>query len=154
MAYWAAFAEFLKARGSTFKIRRLNKDDGFAFGIGRSGFVIMARVSTVKHRLGVEIYMPNDSTKVAFRSLSSHKQAIETEFGEALEWQELPGKKASRIAIFRHGVDPADETQREEQQAWMLAKMERFRKVFAERIKTLSLPPSAEWENGEEGREE
>jgi hypothetical protein len=51
----------------------------------------------------------------------------------------LPGKKASRIAIFRHGVDPSDEKQRAELHAWMLAKMNRFREVFAGRVKALPL---------------
>ena len=60
--------------------------------------------------------------------------------GEQLEWQELPGKKAMRIVVFKHGVDPADEAQYPAIQAWMLAKLERFRDVFGPRVKALSLP--------------
>jgi hypothetical protein len=83
--------------------------------------------------------MHNDADKAAFRALFSEKEAIEQEFGEQLLWQELPTKKASRIALFRHGVDPADEAQCEDLHIWMLAKMERFQKVFGNRVKAVSL---------------
>jgi hypothetical protein len=70
-----------------------------------------------------------------------------------LEWQELPGKKASRIAVFKYGVDPSDEKQYEELHSWMLAKMDRFRTVFAARIKSLSLSSAPEL-GGEEPPED
>jgi Domain of unknown function (DUF4268) len=139
LAYWASFAEYLKEKGSTFRIRRPNKDHWFSFAIGRSGFVISATISTDKQRIGVELFILNDVEKAAFHSLLAEKQAIETEFGEALEWQELPGKKGSRIALFKLDVDPSDEKQYPELHAWMLAKMDRFKKVFAARVKSLSL---------------
>jgi hypothetical protein len=139
IAYWASFAEFLKAKGSNFRIRRSNKDHWFEFPIGRAGFTISATISIDKKRIGVELYNHNDANKTAFRALSKDKEQIEKDFGEALEWQELPGKKATRIAIFKYDTDPADETQRDAQHNWMLAKMDRFRAVFASRVKALTL---------------
>jgi Domain of unknown function (DUF4268) len=56
-----------------------------------------------------------------------HGDRGESEFGEPLEWQELPGKKASRIALFKYGVDVSDEKQYPELHAWMLSKLDRFR---------------------------
>jgi hypothetical protein len=139
MSYWGSFAEFLRARGSHFKIRRANKDHWFSFPIGRSGFNINATISTDKQRVGVELYVTNDPTKAAFQALHAEKDAIDQEFGEHLDWQELPTKKATRIALFRHGVDPADEAQREDLHVWMLDKMERFQRVFAKRVRALSI---------------
>jgi hypothetical protein len=101
--------------------------------------VISATISTDIQRIGVELYIPRDTEKAAFRALFSQKALIETEFGEPLDWQELPTKKASRIALFRHGVDPADEKQCQDVHSWMLGKMELFQKVFARRVKALSL---------------
>ena len=144
LAYWASFADFLKARNSTFRIKRANKDHWFEFPVGRSGFVISATISTDKQRIGVELYVANDALKRAFKALAAQKEAIEREFGEPLEWQELPGKKASRIATFRRDTDPSDEAARDEQHAWMLSKMERFRDVFAHRVKLLKLDSAAE----------
>jgi len=139
LAYWASFAEFLKSKGSSFRIRRANKDGWFEFPIGRAGFVISATISTEKKRIGVELYKHDDVGKAAFHGLWAEKQQIESEFGEVLDWQELPTKKASRIVLYRFGADVTDEAQRQDLHAWMLAKMDKFRKVFTERVKMLPI---------------
>ncbi|TXN29109.1 DUF4268 domain-containing protein [Methylobacterium sp. WL19] len=144
LAYWASFGEFLKARNTGFRIKRANKDHWFEFPIGRSGFVISSTISTDKQRIGVELYIANDPSKRAFKALLDQKDAAELEFGEELSWQELPGKKACRIALFRSATDPSDETSREGQHAWMLEKMERFRAVFSSRVKGLKLDAGAD----------
>jgi hypothetical protein len=153
LAYWASFAEYLNEKKSKFRIRRPNKDHWFSFGIGRAGFHLSATISTDKERIGVEFYAQNDVDKAAFNALLAQKEAIESEFGEPLDWQELPGKKASRIALFKYGVDVSDEKQYPESHAWMLSKLDRFRDVFAPRVKSLPLlPPPVE--EGEERPEE
>ena len=68
-----------------------------------------------------------------------HKAAIEKEIGEALQWQELPGKKPSRIAIYKLGADPSDEKQFTELHTWMMAQMERFKAAFALRVRQINL---------------
>lgn len=141
LAYWESFAEYLKENGSTFRIRRPNKDDWFWFAIGRAGFGINATISTEKERIGVELYASHDVNKTAFNALHTQKLAIEAEFGEQLLWQELPGKKASRIVLYKTGVDPSNEGQYPDLHAWMLSKMDRFRGVFGPRVRALSLSP-------------
>jgi hypothetical protein len=150
LAYWASFAEYLKEKGSTFRIRRANRDHWFSFGIGGRGFHRNATISTDKERIGVELYAPNDVDKTAFHALYVQKDAIEKEFGEPLEWMELPGKKATRIVVYKSGVDPSDEKQYPELHAWMLAKMDRFKSVFAPRIKSLVLTSTTAPEENEE----
>ena len=81
LAYWASFADFLKARNSTFRIKRANKDHWFEFPIGRGGFVISATISTDKQRIGVELYIDNDPLKRAIKALAAQKDAIVGEFG-------------------------------------------------------------------------
>jgi hypothetical protein len=94
LAYWASFGEYLREKKSAFQIRGPNKDGWKWFAIGRAGFGINAVMSTEKRRVGVELYI-SDSSKLAFRALLAQKDAAETQFGEPLEWQELPGRKAS-----------------------------------------------------------
>lgn len=151
LTYWASFGEFLKARNSGFRIKRANKDHWFEFPIGRSDFVISSTISTEKQRIGVELYIANDPSKQAFKALADQKNAVEAEFGDELTWQELPGKKACRIALFRSSTDPSDETSLERQHAWMLEKMERFRAVFSSRVKELKLDTPAESSDSMEG---
>jgi hypothetical protein len=149
LAWWAAFSEYLTAKSSTFRIRRANKNHYFNFSIGRSGFNIASTVSFEKRQIGVELYIENDPEKIAYRALLAQCSDIEREFGETLDWQELPGKKASRIAIYRLNCDPADESDRENQQAWMLDKMNRFKAVFMPRIKALPLGNPVNDDNAE-----
>jgi len=56
--------------------------------------------------------------------------------------------------IFRHGVDPSNEGQRTEQHAWMLAKMDRFREVFAGRVKALTFVPASDAGDTEDAPDE
>jgi len=139
LAYWTSFSEFLKERKSGFSIRRPGKDHWHSFSAGRSGVVISDTIYTKKKRIGVELYFHNDPLKVGIRQLAAEKAAIEAEFGEPLEWQELPTKKASRIAIFRDGFDPAETTTFPQQHEWMLARMDAFRRVFGARVRALDL---------------
>jgi hypothetical protein len=142
--YWRSFADYLKAEASHFSIRRPNKDHWFEFPIGRSGIVISATINTKKKRTGVELYLYRDPTKAGIRQLAAAREAIEKEFGEPLDWQELPGKKASRIAVYRQNVDPADAASYPDLHAWMLSKMDAFREVFANRVRGLTLDAAPE----------
>lgn len=139
LAFWTAFADFLRQRNSAFSIRRPGKDHWHSFSAGRSGIVISNTIYTKKKRIGVELYFHNDPLKAGIRQLAAQRTAIENEFGEPLDWQELPTKKASRIAIFREGFDPADTSTFPEQHDWMLSRMDAFRRVFGPRIRQLDL---------------
>jgi len=154
LAYWASFAEYLAKHGSKFRINRPNKDHWKWFAIGRAGFGISSTISTEKSRAGVELYISDDPSKIAFHALLTQKEKIEQEFGESLDWQELPGKKACRIALFRLGANPSDASQFDELHAWMLSKMDRFKNVFASRVKTLSPTPTSNTTESEEMPEE
>lgn len=151
LAYWTSFSEYLKERKSVFAIRRPGKDHWHSFAAGRAGIVISATIYTKKKRIGMELYLHNDPMKVGIRQLAADKAAIEAEFGEPLEWQELPTKKASRIVIFRDNFDPADTSTFPEQHAWMLSRMEAFRRVFGPRIKALDLNATVDVEEEDEG---
>lgn len=137
LAYWAAFAEYLRTNDDSFFIRRENRDHWFEFPIGRGGVAISATISTLKQRIGVELYFHRDPQKLAIRSLMNIRDTIEREFGGPLDWQELPTKRASRIATFLEGVDPADPSQYPHLHAWMLDNMQRFRRVFMQRVKSI-----------------
>lgn len=137
IAYWQSFGAFLKSRHSGFQIRRTSKDSWFPFSIGRTGFAISATISFEKQRVGVELYIHNDPDKLIFNTFRAERDAIEGEFGEALEWQELPTKKGCRIVVYKTPCDPANIEQYQELHTWMLDHMDRFKRVFAGRIRAL-----------------
>jgi Domain of unknown function (DUF4268) len=155
VAYWASFGEFLTNNNAPFRIRRANKRHWFNFPIGRSGFWIAALISTEHQWIRVGLNMRRDADKAAFDTLFSQKDQIEAEFAESLDWQRLPGKMASRIVIYRYNSDLSVQEQWDELHGWMLSKMERFRSVFAERVRHLPIStgpgaPSDEDEPSEE----
>jgi hypothetical protein len=137
LAYWASFADYLRNHDPSFAIRRQNKDHWFEFGIGRAGYAISCTISTNKNRVGVELYNHNDPLKIAIRHLMAARAEIESAIGEQLDWQELPTKKASRVALYRNNVDPADAANYPDLHAWMLKNMQAFRRAFAPRVKMI-----------------
>jgi Domain of unknown function (DUF4268) len=112
------------------------------FSIGRTGFSISSLISTRGNHVRVALRLPPDPQKFAFQALRGQQAALEAEFGESLEWLELPGRNASRIAIFKVSVDPAQKAQYPELHRWMLEKMDRFRAVFAARVREISIVPA------------
>ncbi|NTE33439.1 DUF4268 domain-containing protein [Agrobacterium tumefaciens] len=139
MAYWNSFSEFLKSTDPTFSVRKNNKDHWHEFKVGRSGFAISATINAQKNRVGIELYNHRDPFKIGIKGLERDRADIEHEIGASLEWQELPGKKASRIVLYRYDVDVSDKNTYADIHSWMLDKMQRFRKAFAHRVKQLDL---------------
>lgn len=138
MAYRNSFAEFLKTRDTSFSVRKDNREDRQEFKTGRSWFVINVTINIMKKRVGVELYMYRDPLKNAIRALEGDRVAIEQEIGDQLEWQELPGRKASKITLYRYNVDITEDNQYPIIHEWMLDKMQRFRRAFVPRVKMLN----------------
>jgi hypothetical protein len=63
---------------------------------------------------------------------------LEAEFGEALRWERLDAKRASRVACYVAGSieDPADVVEKHQQ--WAIDHLLRFKKVFGPRLAKLS----------------
>jgi len=89
-------------------------------------------------KIGVELYISRADDKATFRALEAERPDIERAFGEKLDWQELPEKTASRIAIYK-SADPMDEADRRAQFEWLASKLERFRIAFYDRVRALNI---------------
>ena len=63
--------------------------------------------------------------------------------GEPIAWQELPGRRASKVCIFNEGTIQPRALSNPESLGWMLQKMDRFR-VFAPRVRERSFSPASE----------
>lgn len=89
---------------------------------------------TAANKIRAEVYLYKGTE--FFPPLFAKKEQIETALGEALEWEELPTKQASRIAIYRDGhVTNEDEWQAYAR--WFLDAVGRMKTVFQPQIDAL-----------------
>ena len=76
--------------------RSPSKDTWTSGSIGRAGFTINYGLRQRDN----SVYLNIDNSKPAFDALTAQREAIEAEFGHALEWKEEDGQ-LSRSILFR-----------------------------------------------------
>jgi hypothetical protein len=98
--------------------------------IGVSGVSIQLTINTAKNNLGCELLIAND--KELFKKLEGNKAKIEKQLGK-LDWQELEGKKSSRI---RTTLDfNLEDKNFEKGFIWLVNTAGSFKKVFTQYLK-------------------
>jgi len=84
-----------------------------------------------------ELYIDNgdlEDNKALFDALFSDRTAIESEYGEALEWERLDDRRACRIAIYRSGSIDDSSEELQEIREWGIENLLKMKKVFGSRI--------------------
>lgn len=138
LEFWSALVECGRKKGSSVNFRKPRPQSWYSLAIGRSRFNLSLTANTKLHRIGCELYIRHpQQSKKAFAMLLSQKEAIEAELG-GLEWQELPHRRDCRIVQYRPG-NIEDRTQWPEQHAWLLERLEAFKRAFSERVRALDL---------------
>lgn len=139
LEYWTAFHAKLEGSNSTIKGTKPRPQHWNNFSIGRSEFGMHASVNTQSDqfiRVGISFKGPN--ALAHFKLLEYQKEEIEREIEQSLEWEELPGKKESRVAIRRTNVDPTDKNSWDDQHEWIRQNLEAFDAAFRQRIRSLN----------------
>jgi hypothetical protein len=116
----------------------------FAVSLGRSGFHLSNIATPAKEKIGLRLYIHNKNGRgvVAFDELKKHKEDIEKELGEKLDWDSTSQDADSdRVISLRRPFDFNDEAHWDEGTAWMVEWIDKFRKVFVPWLK--HLPASA-----------
>lgn len=112
----------------------------YAFSSGVRGFKYSLSFAT-GNRIRAEVYIDTgeeESTEQAFMSLHETKSEIESEFGEALEWELLEDRRASRVAVYRSGsIDDIGDSFAE-YKTWAVKQLLNFKAVFGPRLERLS----------------
>jgi hypothetical protein len=130
LEFWQQSIEYATANKSVIKYRSPRPQHWFNVSIGRSDSQIALTVDTRENDVRCELYIPD--SKDRYQALLANKDKIENELGisKELEWQELPGKKASRIRVT-NGFNFSDATTWESAFAWLIDMTARFKKVFS-----------------------
>ena len=92
-------------------------------------------------RLECGLYVQTSQSALIFQKLEAERETIETELGvpEEVDWNPNPEKLASRIGIHRP-ANLADRDSLPELYEWLKTGAERFKEVFAGRVREMELP--------------
>jgi hypothetical protein len=133
--YWSGFVKHLEQIGSNVRPQKPRPQHWMHFSVGRSGFLLMARLSSQKNEIGVgfETY---DEGKEYFDALLEMREEIESGLGFSLDWDRLDGKKMSRIGIQKK-ADVSSEDDWIDSFKWQEQRLSKLNEVFRPIIKDL-----------------
>jgi hypothetical protein len=136
-AYFQNLIDELRVKHKFTNARAGQPQSWYSFSSGVRGFVYSTSFARGE-KVRAEIYIDTgkaEKNKEIFRQLKTEEEQVEREFGEKLSWEDLPDKRAARIAIYRQGSIDEDSKTLTEIHDWAIQKLLTFKKVFEERIK-------------------
>jgi hypothetical protein len=118
--------------------RRPQPQAWMSYPIGRSRFHLSAVMVRPKEQVRTELYIAGDEAKTYFAELKAQRDDIERELGYALEWEELPARRDSRVSSYFNDVDPEDESDWPRQHDWLATRLNDMHRVLAPRVRRLA----------------
>jgi hypothetical protein len=145
--YWTAFREYLLSKASRIKPTKPFPQNWMTIAIGRSGFSLSAvasfwnseEQSYDSNELRAEFVITGEHSKAYFAVLQAEKDTITNEIGYPLIWYNPEEARVCRIYV-RRSTDLRDQDTWGEQHHWLLNNLEDLHRVFAPRVRTLSVP--------------
>lgn len=130
LEFWQQLKEYAATKQPELKLRAPRPQHWYDVSIGRSDCHVALTIYSREDKVGCEIYINDD--KELYKAFLSCKPEIEKELAlaEHLDWQELPGKKASRIRAFSEFRFDSTETWSSAFD-WLISTANKFKKVFA-----------------------
>jgi hypothetical protein len=138
LIFWTGLGEYMVDNGSSLNYPTSIAGRYILFSIGRTNFSLMTWLAHTRSEIGIWLYVKGNNAEAHFRLLQEQQEEIHDEFGEMLEWIELPGSNTKRICLAKVDTDPLDENDWPHQYEWFTAQLERFDKVFRPIIKKLN----------------
>ena len=137
-SYWDALnAALNQAAGPVSGNRKPRPQPWIVYPIGRTGFHLAAGMTVAKRQIRAELYISGDAAKANFHLLREQAAEIEQGLGHSLEWEELPTKRDSRVAVYLNDLEPADQTDWPRQHGWLATKLNGMHRVLSQRVRAL-----------------
>lgn len=137
LEYWTRLREYMLENGTKVEPRQPPAGRWMGFAVGRAGFSIAASSIFKDGRIAVGLVTNGQDAKIHFKLLESEREEIESEIGEALDWQEQPNRKESRILLYHPQANPNNRSDWERQHAWIAQQLETFDSAFRKRVKNI-----------------
>lgn len=137
--FWQQLKDFASDKYAELKLRSPRPQHWYDVSIGRSDCHLSLIVDSQENKVRCELYIPD--SKDLYKSLLASKAQVEKELGlkETVDWQDLPGKKASRIRVL-HDFDFANASTWNSAFQWLSETAVRFKQVFSKSPTALPSP--------------
>ncbi len=144
LEFWEQFREYILENSSIMRPQKPAPCHWMSFGIGTSKAHVAGLLNTQVGLVSVSLQINKGEDRLAiFNLLKQEQDAIESELGSSLVWEEKPEKKSSHIILRNPNLDPNKKNDWPKQHQWMLETLEKFRTVFGARIKLID---SDDWQ--------
>ena len=140
--FYADALETLKKRSPGITAAsRTQPESWFIFASGKSG-VVFGWSFVSQSRFRVEVYIDTGQRErnlAIFEALQQQREEIEQGIGVPLEWEELEGRRATRIAVYTPFPATIESTEEELSQLkeWLLTTTAEMVRAFRTRLKAL-----------------
>ena len=138
LKFWTGWQAWLQAKGSTLRTQKPLPQHWTNLALGRSGVHLGASLNSREKRLGMEVYIDHENSKLMFKQLEAQRVQIDQTLGAELEWMELPDGHACRILQVRLDSPLEDEAQRPSCFAWLEQAALHMQVVFRPLVKELN----------------
>lgn len=136
--YWEQLhLELDRQKGPISGNRKAQPQSWMTYPVGRSGFMVSGVMIRPKKQVRAELYISNEHAKSYFFQLREQRDAIESELGFPLFWDELPNGRDKRISVTLDNADPENRSDWSRQHAWLANQINALRRVFENRVRAL-----------------
>lgn len=143
LEFWSGLCQQLERRGSIVKPSDPSIENDMSFAIGRASFRLYTCIDKETNCLSVGLLLSGEDAKPHLCLLEEEREAIETEIGVPLEWDDPRNEKKGidnncYVYCVLADVDFTDRQQWADYHQWLCLYLEQFHEVFADRIKHLN----------------
>jgi hypothetical protein len=141
LEFWTDLAQVMSENDAPFNTPRIAARHWCDLRIGTSRAHI-GLTALRNGRLSCELYIGHSQSALIYKALTDDRAEIEALLGleGKLDWQPLPEKKSCRIALYKDTGSLDHRENWPESFIWMLSWAEKFKNVFAQRVKDIVLP--------------
>lgn len=149
--YWEQLhRELDRQNGPVSGNRKAQPQSWMSYRVGRAGFGVNAAMRRPRRQIQAELYISHEHAKEFFYLLREQRADIEQELGYALDWEELPEGRDTRVSIVLSDVDPEDQGDWPRQHEWLAARLNDLHRVFVHRVRDLR---ATDWKPDESGHQ-
>jgi len=132
--YWTEFLDMLRTRTKVTHARNPQPSHGMGFPTGRAGYRLWTEISIRDCWICVSLITKGNEGRRFFQECQNDAAALGIALGGEVDFDETDGRDQRYITVIRDS-DPSNREDWPAQHGWMAETLERFQRVFGERLK-------------------